>query len=184
MGKEFETQVLDIGTESIKKKLRKLGAREFPEVLQKRFVFDIKCLSANSADLGEWIRLRQTGEKTTLTYKNKKGTGISDTEEIEVAVSDFDKTAEILSKLKCFSGIYYQENKRHKFLLDGIEFTIDTWPKIPEILEIEAESTEKVQKGLELLSLKGKDAGHLGLIKIYKKYGIDLHSFKEIKFDG
>lgn len=95
MGTEFETQVLEIDAKAIKKKLLGLGAKEFPETLQKRFVFDIKCLGAKSADLGEWIRLRQTGEKTTLAYKNKSGTGISETEEIEVGVSDFEKTAGI-----------------------------------------------------------------------------------------
>lgn len=182
MKQEFETQVLNIDAKKIKKKLRALGAHEEPEILQKRWVFDILCLGSKKSSAGEWIRLRQIGNKSTLTYKNKVGSGISETEEIEVDVADFDKTAEILSKLKCFTGQYYQENKRTRFNLDNIEFTIDFWPTIPPILEIESDSEGGVKKGLKLLGLERKDVGHIGLIEIYKKYGIDLREYKEIKF--
>jgi len=132
MKQEFETQVLDIDSDEIKEKLRSLGAKEHSEVLQKRWVFDI----------GEerWIRLRQVNDKNTITYKNKKGKGVAETEEIEIGVDDFEITAQLLSKLGCFTGQYYQENKRIKFELNDIEFTLDTWPLIPVFLEIEAEA--------------------------------------------
>lgn len=182
MQQEFETQVLDIDVEEIKRKLIELGAKEEPEVLQKRWVFDIECLDAKEASTGEWIRLRKINDKSTLTYKNKKGSGISETEEIEIVIEDFDKTAEIMSKLNCFIGKYYQENKRIKFELKGIEFTLDTWPMIPTFLEIEADSEENVKQGLKMLELEGKDVGHIGTIQIYAKYNIDLHSYKELKF--
>jgi len=111
------------------------------------------------------------------------GTGISETEEEEIEVSDFDTTAKILSKLKGFEGQYYQENKRHKFVLGELEFTIDTWSKIPTILEIEGKNEEMVKEGLKLLGLENVENAHYGLLNIYSKYGIDLHSFKEIRFD-
>ncbi|MFA6268895.1 MAG: CYTH domain-containing protein [archaeon] len=183
MGKEYETQVLDVNPTEIAQKLRALGAREEKEHLQKRFVFDIKCLDHENSGWGEWVRLREANGKTTITYKNKTGTAIDQTEEIEFTVSDFNKASELLSKLKCFTGKYYQENKRHKFILDSIEFTLDTWPRIPTLLEIEAKSKEEVEKGLALLGLTGKDIGHEGILRIYAKYGIDLHSFTKIKFE-
>lgn len=180
MEKEFETRVLDINVSEISDKLRRLGAKEEPEVLQRRWVFDIDPCTVNST--GEWIRLRQVGSKQpTLTYKNKSGKGMSDTIESEVEVSDFDKTAAILSKLK-FIGQYYQENKRVKFDYQEIEFTLDSWPMIPTFLEIEAKSKKKVAEGLKLLGLTGQDVGHLGNIPIYEKYGINIHSMKELKF--
>ncbi len=182
MAKEYETQVLDIDVEEIISKLRKIKAKEHDEVMQKRYVFDIKCLNAIKANTGEWVRLRQDNQKTTLTYKNKTGKGLDQTEEIEVEVNDFDKTAELLSKIHGFTGIYYQENKRKKFELNRIEFTIDTWPMIPPYLEIEAQTIEGVKQGLKLLSLEGKDLGHIGSLDIYKRYGIDLNQIKELKF--
>lgn len=180
MNQEFETQILDINKAEIIAKLRKLGAKEEVEAKQKRWVFDLEKCTAEST--GEWIRLRQVGKKKpTITYKNKSGSGLSDTQELEVEVDDFRKTALIFSKLP-FAGNYYQENKRHKFVLKNIEFTLDTWPMIPTFLEIEAKSEKKVKEGLRLLGLEDKDSGHIGTIAIYKKYGIDLHSYKELLF--
>lgn len=174
MAQEFETQVLEVNTKEIIEKLQNLGAASENEVLQKRWVFHI--------DEDRWIRLRQVGEKATLTYKNKSGTGISETKEIEVEVDDFDKTAELVSRLNFYAGKVYQENKRKRFIFEGIEFTLDTWPMIPTILEIEAESEEKVHTGLALLGLTGKDIGHEGLKKIYKRYDIELHEIEKLTF--
>lgn len=181
MDQEFETQVLDIDKNKISKKLKDLGAKEETEALQKRWVFDLDPCTVLST--GEWIRLRQVGsKKPTITYKNKSGKGLGETQEIEIEVDDFEKAAKLLSKLP-FKGQYYQENKRTKFILNDIEFTLDTWPRIPTFLEIEGKSEEKVHEGLKLLSLTDKDAGHIGTIAIYQKYGIDLHSIENLKFD-
>jgi adenylate cyclase class 2 len=179
---EHEAQVLDIDKEAIANKLRGLGAKETPEVLQRRWVYGIQ--DKHKGDLNdEWVRLRDSGDKTTITYKYKHGKGISETEEIEVKVDDFDKTIKLLSKLKFFNDAYYQENKRHTFELNGIEFTLDTWPKIPPVLEVEAESEEKVKEGLKLVGFEEKDVGHAGFLEIYANYGIELHTIKELKFD-
>lgn len=172
---EFETKVLDINVVVITKRLLGLGAKRQLEVLMKRWVFDI------DPSKDEWLRLRDDGQKTTLTYKCKSGFGIDQTEEIEVVVDDFQKTAVILSKLK-FKGKYYQENKRTAFHLRDIEFTIDSWPKIPPYLEVESSSEEKVKKGLALIGLENKDAGNLTVKEVYSRYKLDLHSFGELKF--
>ncbi|HOX40585.1 MAG TPA: hypothetical protein PK263_00140, partial [bacterium] len=89
MEREFETQVPDINVKQIVARLRKLGAVEEPELLQKRWVFDIK--PCNDKSQGEWIRLRQAGDKKpTITYKDKTGKGLTETKELEIEVSDFD----------------------------------------------------------------------------------------------
>lgn len=171
---EYETQVLEPDVDEVSKKLRDIGAKEDEEVLQKRWVYYI--------DEASWVRLRQVGNVSTVTYKNKRGTGVSETEEIEINVEEFEKTAKLLSVLNFYENKYYQENKRKKFVFKEIEFTLDTWPRIPTILEIEAKSEEKVNEGLEILGLTGKDIGHSGMVIIYDKYGIDIHSIKELVF--
>jgi adenylate cyclase class 2 len=174
---EFETKVINIDKEAIVKMLRELGAQETPEFLARRFVYDL-----DTPDV-EWIRLRRTNTKTTLTYKFKKlhNTEIGKTIEIEVDVSDFDKTAEIFSKIP-FRAVYYQENKSHIFHLNDIEFSIDTWPMLPPYLEIESDSVEKVQEGLKLLELQGQDVGDKDIKLLYGDIGIKLHTYKELKF--
>jgi adenylate cyclase class 2 len=178
MHKEYETQVLDTDTKAIIEKLRELGAEETPEVFQKRWVFDI-----NPNGCHEWIRIRTNGKKSTICYKTRTDHSVGGTEELEVEVDDFEQAAELMSNLKFYIDKFYQENRRHAFALDGIEFTIDTWPMIPPVLEIEAKSEANVKKGLKLLGLEGKDHGHHGYIAIYKKYGIDLHKHKVLKFE-
>ena len=174
MAHEYETQVLEVDDEVISGKLRKLGAKEEVEVFQKRWVYYI--------DENSWVRLRQVGDRTEITYKNKKGTGVSETEEIEIVVDSFEKSAELISKLKFYTEKYYQENRRKKFVLKDIEFTLDTWPRILTILEVEAKSEVKVAEGLHLLGLSGKDIGHEGMVRIYKHYSIDLHSIPKLTF--
>lgn len=174
MSQEFETQILEADVMEITNNLRKVGAKEEDEILQKRWVFYI--------DESSWVRLRQVGKRVEVTYKKRETTGISDTEEVEIVVDSFDESYNLLTKLNFYSNKYYQENKRKKFIYDEIEFTLDTWPKIPTILEIEAKSEEKVHEGLKLLKLSGKDIGHEGLNRIYKRYGIELHDISELKF--
>lgn len=174
---EFETKVLNINPKEIISKLRLLKAIEEEEILQKRYVFDIE-----SEDI-EWIRLRTDGKKSTITYKHKYHDNITlgKTQEIEVEVDSFDNAAKILQNI-VFKNVYYQENKRQIFRLGDIEFAVDYWPNIPPLLEIEANSIEKVQEGLRLLNLDGQDAGDKDMVIIYQENGIDLHSFKELKF--
>ena len=144
--------------------------------MQKRWVL-------GNNENGNWIRLRKSGDRTTLCHKKKIDKSISGTREIEVEVGDFDKMADLLVNLDLFEEKYYQENKRKLFLFNGIEFTIDSWPLIPKKLEIEAKSEAKVREGLELLGLAGKDEGHIGMKEIYRRYGMDIHSFKKLTFD-
>lgn len=176
--KEYEVKVLDFDVEQVMRVLRESGAEEKDEVFQRRWVFDIE--SENI----EFIRLRTDGKTAKLSYKMKilGNTAVGNTEEIETEVSDFDKTAEILKRVP-FKDIFYQENKRKVFIYNGIEFSIDHWPKIQPVLEIESSSEEKVSEGLELLNLKDKSAGDLDVKEMYKRNGIDLHSIKVLKFD-
>lgn len=184
MGIEFEARVLDIDPVEIAGNLCQLGAIEKDEVFMRRWIFDIDCLNSEKPGMGEWIRLRQVNGISTLTYKNKQGAGIADTTEIEVTVDDFDQTAAILEKLHCFSGRYYQENRRKQFILDDLEFDIDYWPMIPPFLEIESGSEERVVAGLKLLNLEMGENSHIGLINIYAKYGLNIHDYQELKFQN
>lgn len=175
---EFETKVLNIDVVEVVKKLRSLGAKERTEFLARRYVFDI-----DSKDT-EFIRLREMDPKVYLTYKLKPHykSDIGQTTEIEVEVSDFDKTSQILRKLN-FKRIFYIETKHHIFNLNGIEFSIDTWPKLSPLLEVEAKSIEKINEGLDLLGFSGKDVGDKDINLIYKEIGIDMHAEPELKFD-
>lgn len=176
---EFETKILDIDPEEISKKLLDLGATQEDEYLQRRIVFDIK--SENI----EWVRVRQEKDKCTMTYKYRElnNKEVGKTIEIETEVSDFDSTILLLSKLGFYYRTMYQENYIKKFSLNGLEFSIARWPKIKPYLEIEGESKVDVDRGLDLLNMKGKEVGDYDIAKIYSDCGIEMNSYERLEFD-
>ena len=160
---EYEVRVLEIDKEEMKNKLESLGATLVEDVFQRRYVYDFNPVNPN-----KWIRLRTTGNKTTLTIKNVESSNIDGTKEMEIVVDDFDAANEILNELGYIPrGI--QENKRIKYDLNGVEVDIDTWPKIPTYLEIEGSSEESVFKTLELLGIEKDRATSLDVLSIYEQ---------------
>lgn len=175
MATEFETRILNINEKDIISKLNSIGAIKVFSKKFRRYVFDIE------PNGNRWVRLRDEEDKCTLTYKSRKNNSISGTEEIEVNISDFDKTALILKKIS-FENIYYQENTRTMFKLNNIEFCIDRWPKIPAFLEIESDSEDDVKKGLKLLGLEYVKHANDSIVDVYRYYNIELHDIHNLKF--
>ena len=94
MHTEIEERVLEVNVEEITKRLEDLNALKVGEWNQKRYVYDFNPKREN-----EWIRLRDTGEQITLTYKNVEKNSIDGTKELEVEVSDFEETNQLLKIL-------------------------------------------------------------------------------------
>jgi adenylate cyclase, class 2 len=184
---EIEVKFLNIDSASIEKKLVTIGAERMFEKLYRRRIFDYPDLRLHKK--GAWIRLRDEGEKITLTYKERIGmktfdgkTNDDSMEEIEINVSDFDKTAELLNKAG-FIEKFYQENKRIRYQLSDIEFDIDFWPQIEPYLEIEATSWEKIDEAIKLLGLNPKDKKIFSTTQVYRLKGIEDIDYKEITFE-
>ena len=148
MSVEYEVRVLEIDVEKLIGKLEKLGAKKIGDWNQRRYVYDLQEYSKS-----KWIRLRTNGEKTTLTYKEIKVQTIDGTEEIEFEIKDFDTANEFLQKIGFKNG-RYQENHRIRYILNGVELDIDTWPMIPTYLEIEGKSEQEVYDMIKLLDLQ------------------------------
>jgi adenylate cyclase class 2 len=173
---EYEVRVLEINREEILKKLQELKASFVKSSFQRRNVYDF-----NPVDPNRWIRLRTDGKTTTLTFKQLESANIDGTKEIEVEVSDFETMDEMLNRLGYFAR-GKQENYRIQFLLNGVEIDIDTWPRIPEYLEIEGKSEEEVLHTLDLLGIPRERATSLDVSSIYEEvYGIK-DSKKDLSF--
>ena len=176
MNLEREVKLLDVDIQEIKDKLKALGAKKVAERNMRRYVFDI------SPDKPEsWIRLRDNGLKTTLTVKEWVG-GIAGAKELEIEVSSFEKTRKILEGLG-FPFKAYQENRRVSYELDGVQVEIDFWPMIPPYVEIEAETEDEIERVVNLLGFTMEQASTLHTVHVYEKHGLDIHSFKELKFE-
>lgn len=177
MNTEYEVRILEIDKNDFIKRLEQLGAKKEEDFFQRRYVYDF-----NPAIKGKWIRLRTNGRESTLTIKNIISPLIDGTKEIEIVVSDFDKCKYILNELG-YHPKGYQENKRTRYYLDGVEIDIDTWPMIPTYVEIEGNSEEKVMTFIRKLGYNEDEITTLDVDSIYKKYGYNLGEIKELKFE-
>jgi len=68
METEIEAKFLDVDLTELRAKLEKIGATlEHPERPMRRKTYDDKLASLRK--IGGWVRLRDEGDKTTLSYK-------------------------------------------------------------------------------------------------------------------
>lgn len=176
METEFEIKVLDIQVDSMINKVESLGAKKIAERKMKRYIYDLKPPCKD-----KWIRLRDNGVKKSLCIKEIESLDIDGTKEIEIEVSDFHKTWEILKKLG-YKHRNYQENKRISYELNGVKIEFDFWPLIPPYIEIEGKSKAEVLKIVGLLGFSLDEITSISVLEVYKKYGIDLHEYKELMF--
>lgn len=156
MQTEIEAKFLNIEGETFRKKLKENNATliysERP-MKRKNFDYPERTLEKN----GGWVRVRDEGDIITLSYKRLVDRTIEGTKEISVEVNDFEKICNIFYAigLVCKS---YQETKREKWMLDGVEITIDTWPWIPTFVELEGESEERINTVASKLDLNRVEA--------------------------
>lgn len=111
----------------------------------------------------------------------KKNT-IDGTKELEIQVSNFDETNQLLNVLE-YNPKAYQENRRIRYYLNNVEIDIDTWPLIPTYLEKEGRTIEEVKQIETLLDVQKEKITTFNCQDIYLKiYGIDINTIKELKF--
>lgn len=154
MNTEFEVKFVGVVHDSVREKLRNLGADlKQPMRLMKRAIIENPELKSKDA----FIRVRDEGDKVTLTYKQFKELSIDGAKEYEIVVSDFQITVDLL---QC-AGLPYrslQESKRETWTIDGAEVVLDEWPWLDPYIEIEGESEQHVRDIAAKLGYEWTDA--------------------------
>jgi adenylate cyclase class 2 len=185
---EIEVKFLGIDPEAIAAKLVSIGAQRVGEYFYRRQVFDYPGFTLN--EKGAWLRLRDEGDKVMLGFKQRLGmkahdgsTSDSGMKEVEVEVSDFDKTKELLLSLGMIEK-FYQENKRIRYKKGTVEFDIDFWPELEPYLEIEAQSWEEVDQAIKELELNPEDKKIFSTTQIYLLKGIHDLDYAKMTFQG
>jgi adenylate cyclase, class 2 len=166
MNNEIEAMFADCNKPDIRDVLKKVGATLLKsEYDQKRHVLDLPV-----PDPKKWLRVRQEGDVATLSYK-EAGSTMEEQKELEFVVSNYGATVELLQTIGCVLKSI-QETKREKWMLDGVEVTIDTWPFLEPLLEIEGGSEEDLKSVALKLGLDYGQAIFGTVNHIYKaKYG-------------
>ena len=177
MQTEIEARLLEVDVKEFIKTLEKCGAVFVGDWLQMRYCYDFTPVNPDS-----WIRLRTTGKETTLTIKDVSSDKIDGTKELEIVVSDFNETDLILNKMG-YVARSKQENRRIRFMLEGVEIDIDFWPMIPAYVEFEAKREEDIKKVCNTLNIDYCELVTIGNKKIYAKYGINLDYYPTLELE-
>ena len=88
----------------------------------------------------------------------------------------------MLNKLGYYAHTY-QENKRTRYTLEGVEIDIDTWPYIPTYVEIEGKSVDEVKDTIKKLDLQDHIVTSNDVQEVFRKYyKIDIAKKENVKF--
>jgi len=183
---EIELTYIDIDKDKIEKKLLELGVEKVGDYHYRRIVFDYPDFRLDKQ--AAWVRLRDEGDKVTFTFKQRLGENLRDKldgdegmYERETIVEDFDATREILLKIGLIEKMY-QENKRERYILNGVECDIDTWPLLDPYLEIEGKNWDEVYDLVEKIGLKREDGKKFSTNQIYRLKGLDDRNYTKLTF--
>lgn len=184
---EIEAKFLDIDKENIIKKLISLDALEvFSNRSFFRSVYDYPDLRLSNEKTA-WLRVRDEGDKVTMTYKQRFGVnenmlqdgGIN---EIEVEVSDFEQTKKILEAIG-LKEKFYEEQIRTKYMVDEVEVCIDEWPLLKPYMELEGTSFEQLKKVANKLDLDWDTHVKTSTMQVYELNGINENDYSILTFD-
>lgn len=177
MNIEYEATFWPINKTEARAKLQSVGAVLIkPEFLQKRKVFN---LPKGHEIKGGWLRVRDEGDKITMSLKIVDGDRIENQKEICLKVDDFGEAVELLKTVGCEEKAY-QETRREKWEIDGVEVTIDEWPFLEPFVEVEGKSEEVVRAVSEKLGFDWGQALFCSIDVLYsKKYGLDKIVFTD-----
>ncbi len=184
---EIEAKFVDVNIEDIRTRLAQVKAElEHPMRLMRRVVIEQEHHAAENS----FIRIRDEGDRTTLTFKRRTKpdgtTTIDSTQELETTVGNFDVAVNILKEAG-WDYITFQESRRETWRLDDVEIVIDEWPWIEPYIEIEGESIEAVQEVARKLGFDWNDAVFGSVDVIYQRDFPDMSvrgviDIKEVRF--
>lgn len=155
MQTEIEAKFLDVDHDEIRNKLKKLGAKlEHPMRLMRRVVFD-KPDGGFFKVNGQRLRVRDEGNKITVTLKTN-GASKYDSE-IELQVDSFETAIKLIEGLG-FNVISYQESKRETWQYDQVEIVLDEWPWLKPYIEVEGKNESEIKSFAQHLGFNWEDA--------------------------
>lgn len=150
---EFEAKFLHIDHDDIREKLRARGADcSVPLRVMRRAIIDYPDRRLQSGDPNAYVRIRDEGDRVTLTYKQFSSLTIDGAQEIVTDVSSFEDTIELFTSIG-LEVASLQESKRETWMLGDCEIVLDEWPWLDPYIEIEASSESKIRSVASQLGL-------------------------------
>ena len=177
MNIEYEATYINIDKNNMRKKLVEAKANLIrKEFLQKRVVFD---LPKGNHISGGWLRVRDEGDKITMSLKIVDGDQIHNQKETQLTVDSFEEARNFLTDIGCEEKAY-QESKRELWDMDGVEITIDEWPFLEPFVEVEGKSEKQVKTVSEKIGFDYAEAKFCSVDTLYnEKYNISIDQIND-----
>jgi len=165
MKTEYEAKFINIDIDDIRSTLRACGATlGKPMRLMRRVTID----TPKMKELGAFVRIRDEGDRVTITYKQFDALSVDGAKEHEVIVSDFDESIALFAAAGLPHGSF-QESKRETWMLDGAEVVIDEWPWLNPYVEVESDSEHHVKEVAAKLGFNWDDAVFGDVMAAYRR---------------
>lgn len=167
MNTEIEVKFLRVDPEELRKKLQAIGADcQQPMRLMHRAMIDYPDLRLKN-EHNAFIRVRDEGDKVSLTYKEFSAYSVDGAKEIETSVGSFEETIKLFERIGLVVRSL-QESKRETWQLEGTEIVIDQWPWLDPYIEIEGASEADIRNIAARLDLQWEDAVFGSIMVAYR----------------
>lgn len=178
MNIEYEATFWPITKDEVRVKLKAAGASLVkPEFMQKRKVFH---LPSGHEINGAWLRVRDEADKITMSLKIVDGENIENQKEVCLTIDDFENGVNFLKSIGAREKAY-QETLREIWQLDGVEISLDEWPFLEPLVEVEGKSETKVKAVSDKLGFNWNEALFCSTDTIYsKKYNLPEIVFTDL----
>jgi adenylate cyclase class 2 len=168
MKTEIEVKFLNQSHDEIRGRLHKLGATcKMPMRLMKRAIIDYPDRRLQNGKSNAYVRVRDEGDKVTLTFKKFESLSINGAKEIETNVESFDDTIAIFTAIGLEIGSF-QESKRESWLFQSCSIELDEWPWLKPFIEIEGPSEHAIKSVAKALDLDWTEAEYGDVMVAYR----------------
>ncbi len=178
---EIEVRFPEIDKGALITKLHGAGAEDRGEAILEDMIFYAQPDGTVMPE--DFTRIRKAKDAVILTYKKHYEHSATGTTEIEMRIDDQAQGRSLLEAVG-WHLVRHQQKKRHDFLLNGCEVSIDEYPQAAPYVEIEGPSEEALKETAALLGLDWKDVylKH-ALLLLMEKRGLDVDRMKTYTFD-
>ncbi|MDB5182539.1 MAG: uncharacterized protein JWO47_323 [Candidatus Saccharibacteria bacterium] len=187
MQQEIEAKFLNTNHEAMRAMLKEAGAIcEHPMRIMRRVHFDFPDGRFQNNGHPKRLRVRDEGDKFTVTFKAKNKTNYVG--EIETTVGSYDNMIAIFKAIGLID-FSYQESKRETWIINNVEVVLDEWPWLNPYMEIEGADEASIQAVAKILGLDWVDAkfGSVDIVYMDQYKGMkdsdSVGDLPEVKFD-
>jgi adenylate cyclase, class 2 len=139
-----------------------------------RAVFDIP-------NTNGWLRLRTDGHVSILTVKSPSSETAGEFYESEIQVDNYENTLTLLALLG-YRPRSVQKNFRILFKINSCDITIDLWPEIQPLIEIEGKCVSDIEQAETIFRDLKPYRTEKTITDLYRDVGIDIKHVKLMDF--